>query len=626
MQRKQIVKKYSYYIVIAFAFVGILLVILFWFNKTKDVLKNELLQYSTSFYNETIKNILDVALENTNSPEEFFSKKTKNNLTRFFRILNYEHGKAPFIIYKDNEGIYRFFLDTSVEGIIEGSIYIPIPEEEQILNDIFSSEKPKDYYIIKQEIVKGVSSTLIKPIKIKNKVVAVLFFDFITTFSKFMNDFIQTVNRIIIVSMILAFLGAIYSVITMFVSYSRHKKTFVDELTGVYNRNYLEEFLYSIDLNRYAVAMVDIDFFKKVNDTYGHIAGDTILKEFAKLLKKYLRKEDIIVRYGGEEFLILLRKTGHKSDILTPFFRLRDILKEHKFKIAKDTYIKITFSAGVFIETENEKSLIEAIKKADLSLYKAKLNGRNRIEIYKKDKQSVSIFELTELIEEGYLICHYQPVYNLKTNDVEYFEALARLKTKEGKTLFPNEFLPVIENSFLASKFAKAVVDFNINVLEKYQDISVSINLLPSDLLNEAIVHHLLNLEENLVSRIKIEIVETESIKQKEKLFDNIKKLREKGYSFCIDDFGSGYSNFDYLFYLDTDYIKIDANIIRNILSNKKAFHIANSIVEFAKREGIKSVAEFIDNQDILDKVKSMGVDYGQGYFLRKPDIIENLV
>jgi len=406
---------------------------------------------------------------------------------------------------------------------------------------------------------------------------------------------------------------SIFMVIRMFFI---KRKIFEDSLTKVYNRKYLAEIENSIDLKDYIVAIVDIDFFKHINDTYGHKVGDEILRQFAQFLKENLRQEDIIIRYGGEEFLLLLKKDRNFSNkkVLVVLERLIKAIRSIDFN-----NLKITASFGVNLDTDKARNLGDAIKKADLALYKAKREGRNRIEIYteKKDEE-ISLSELKDIIEKDQFIFFFQPIVNLKTKEVLYYESLLRFKFKNS-IIPPFKYLEMIKGTFLYSKLSRKIIEKNIEILEKNSKLNISINMSPFDLINDATISILLKTNKSIVKRLKLEVIETEDIRDYESLKMNLLKLVSYGYEIALDDFGKGYINFFYLTEVPADYIKIDGSVIKSIHKNEKHYALCKNIANFAKEMNMKVVAEFVENEEIVQKLLEVGIEYGQGYYFDKP-------
>ncbi len=611
--------------ILAISFLFLFLVL----PKFEVKIKDELVNNISYAYKGFIKNINKDFIQQHKISSLNDLKKIKNRLAlaHHLSLMKNDNIEYIFAVYKE-DNIYKILIDVSdTDKSNFDEIFFPTEKEEKALDRIYKTKREAIIFHEAGE-TKKIGITLLEPLIINNKVQAVVFVDFTVQTLLTINKLINMLKLFLI--FVISFISAliIFTIYTTLKVFYFKKKAYIDELTGVYNRNYLEEVLPEINLQKYVVALFDIDYFKKINDTYGHKAGDEILKKFAKILKNSFREdEDVIVRYGGEEFLVLIKKDRRNSlSVLNAVKRAVDRIRKAMFPYGKEV-LRLTTSVGVLLDTEKEKSLSEAIKKADVALYKAKLAGRNRIEIYEEENVYLSITKINNLIEKGNILCHYQPVVDLNNSrKVLYFEALVRLKDDDGTIIYPNSFLELIKNTYLYAKLSKKVLEYNVDILRKYKNIKVSVNLSPSDLINETLIKDAISLEEHIVKRLKFEILETEEIKNYDKVLDNLKRLKEKGFQISIDDFGSGYSNFKYLLNLDIDFIKIDANLIKNINESKKSQELVKAIVLFAKNNSISTIAEFIENEKILETVKKLGVEYGQGYYFSKPKTIEEIL
>jgi len=405
------------------------------------------------------------------------------------------------------------------------------------------------------------------------------------------------------------------------------KSVYIDKLTEIYNKNYLIESEGFINLSHYIMAAVDIDHFKKINDSYGHSAGDAILKQLAQIILKIIRKnDDIAIRYGGEEFLLLIRtKRESHQKALNCLERIFKNIQNHKFKITNEEFINLTVSIGINLNPQDARTFSEAFKLADMALYNAKTKGRNLIEIYsnnKKDELFLSINEIKESIEEKRVICFYQKILDVKTKEVSHYEALLRIKSKDGHIITPDKVFPIIKGTFIARNISIEILSIVHAKLLSHKHLKINLNLNPLDILDDSIIHILKDYakDETIAHRLGIELIETEEIANYDIAKRNILMLKELGYKIYIDDFGSGYSNFIYLTEIQTDYIKIDGGIIKKILEDRTSYLVIKSIVDFAKETNIKIIAEYVSSLEIYEKVRELDIDYAQGYLFSKPE------
>uniref|UniRef100_UPI004047C660 diguanylate cyclase n=1 Tax=Aliarcobacter sp. TaxID=2321116 RepID=UPI004047C660 len=229
------------------------------------------------------------------------------------------------------------------------------------------------------------------------------------------------------------------------------RTAYIDKLTNVYNRNYLQESEDFINLGDYILATLDIDHFKTVNDTFGHDVGDKILKDVAHIILMTSRtKDDIVIRYGGEEFVILSKITrDNVLSALNVIERIHKNIQEHKFYYTKNEYMEVTVSIGVNLVPGKSRTFSDAFKLADIALYNAKNRGRNNIQIYddvdsQLDTTMMSINDIKDAIEDDRIICYYQKIVDNNTNEVCHYEALLRIIDNKGNVISPDKILPRI--------------------------------------------------------------------------------------------------------------------------------------------------------------------------------------
>lgn len=397
-------------------------------------------------------------------------------------------------------------------------------------------------------------------------------------------------------------------------------KRFLDKIEGVYSKEYLSILEKDFLKSRYALILIDIDDFEKVNTYYGKDVGDKLLFEVVKLMKISLRKEDVIVRVGGDEFIIFLKKDD--NDKIIPYSIGEKIIQ--KIEIAtfniNGNKIKITASAGLYLEAEKDANLSQAIEKTYKALSLAKQKGKNRIEVYRDsivDRVNKKLIDIKEALSENRIISFYQPIFEIDSFKTVKFESLVRMITKDRKIVSPGMFLNQIVNTTVYKELTKKVIEYNIQVI-KQKNIEVSINMLPSDLIDNDFINYLSNIPKQIISKITIELLESENIPDYNVLRNNISNLRALGYKIALDDFGSGYSNLTHVVELQFDYIKIDGNLIKKIDRDNVSYSVVKAIKGFASELNIDLVAEFISSKEIYDKIKEIGIKYGQGNYFKE--------
>lgn len=576
-------------------------------------------------------NVLD-ALSKRVSKEnpEYPDTKEYKNLINILETLNFPNVENNFIVKKIGNSFY-VWLDASKKERLEPFTPIQFLEEEDtVINKVIQTKQSQ---ILTHQHIDTIGVTLYKPFVVEGNLFGILILDFSIKKLQEISFIISFIKTLIFILTGVALVGLNIIILSTVIAVYHRKKSIIDTLTGLYNRTFLENIKHYFDISGYIFTLIDVDFFKKINDTYGHDVGDKVLKEVANLMKNTLRREDFIIRYGGEEFLILIKKSRNQTnkEVINAVERLRQTIENHRIYISKSDYLIVTISAGINLSTDKMKDIDDAIKKADIALYKAKSKGRNRVEIYDEisdtEKNVIKVSEIKQALEENRIICLYQPIINMKTGEISHYEALARIIHKDGYLLEPNKFITVTENTFLYTRLTKEILKYNLNILEKFPSIKVSVNLKPTDMMTHSTINMLLEIQNrSVIKRFMIEVVETEDVLMYQKILDIIKELRDKGYKICIDDFGSGYSNFVYLTKLKIDYLKIDANLIKNIHKDFVSKEMVRSVVNFCNKMGIKVIAEYVENEEIANTLKKIGIRYGQGYYFAKPDYIEKLL
>ncbi|MHB8292404.1 MAG: putative bifunctional diguanylate cyclase/phosphodiesterase, partial [bacterium] len=409
-----------------------------------------------------------------------------------------------------------------------------------------------------------------------------------------------------------------------------------DGLTGLYNQRVFNEFLHyeTERANRnnsiFSLLFIDLDNFKFVNDMYGHNFGDKMLQNTGEVLNKLKRSEDILARYGGDEFAIILPGAGIEQAYMIAE-RIREKIgimqinnSEHK------KYVGITASIGVTsypISAGTEKDIFML---TDNMMYKAKAKGKDQVYVAQEEDMIAMYYEVRDksnividaLNKNDVIIPYFQPIIGLKDNNILANELLMRINY-EGTILSAGEFIEVAEAIGIAHKLDLMLMEKAFKMMKEsnFQGF-LFVNLSPKSLI---ISEFIKNVKDIILKydinpdKIVFELTERETIKNITLLEKFVTNLKYEGFRFAVDDFGSGFSSFLYIKHFPVDFIKIDGEFIRSIMSDKidRAFVISS--VSIAKEVGIKTIAEFIETDEILQEIKKLGVDYGQGFFLAKP-------
>lgn len=626
--------KHPFYLIGISLVVGLVLMALLYATvKLEEKVEEKMFEISTS-------DVLQITQNNANLIKGYLSfsnnyiKDIQHDTTLQRKIeehlknLPTKNIKYAYLLYRDNNGIFRFLADAS-PPFEKAFLNQKFDVTSSVWNEIYTKKEPQ---IIQHSFLKELSISYLVPILYENQVQLILAIDFSIKKVEKINTIISLMKNTILTTIAIIIVFFVVLVIQTSRYLIAKKTAFIDKLTNVYNRNYLQELQEFINLDDYVLATLDIDHFKKVNDTYGHNVGDIILKNISNILLHNVRKKgDIVIRYGGEEFVILSQiKRNDNVSALNIIERIFTDIQEHKFYISENEFINITVSIGVNLTPNKSRTFSEAFKLADIALYNAKNKGRNAIEIYEEHKSNphdtyISISEINEAIEENRVTCFFQKIVDTTTKELSHYEALLRIVSKSGEIITPDKILPVIKGTFILRNITKRVLHICHEKLLLHEDISINVNLNPQDIINDTILDILKNYakEKNIANRIGIEIVESEDMINYTYAKENLLMLKKLGYKIFIDDFGSGYSNFIYLTEIKTDFIKIDGNIIKKIVEDKVSYLVVKNIVSFAKEANIKVVAEYVSNEEIYEIIKSLGIEYSQGYYFSIPKLLE---
>jgi diguanylate cyclase (GGDEF)-like protein/PAS domain S-box-containing protein len=419
-----------------------------------------------------------------------------------------------------------------------------------------------------------------------------------------------------------------------------------DDLTGLINRaefeNRLTAMVEDAKLNHseHALCFLDLDQFKVINDTCGHIAGDELLRQLGRLLSGTTRKTDTLARLGGDEFAILIedcqqQQAEHIAN------EVRELVEQFQF-IWEAQIFTIGVSIGVTSINERTSNRTEALKQADSACYAAKNSGRNRVYLYQdQDKRLAEqegefkwVNELREALMDNRLELFVQPILSTRSSQLHSYEVLVRLRDKQGTLFPPGAFLPSAERYNLSERVDRWVIDHVFDWLEQHkQQLSFvkqfAINLSGPSLGHTEMLAYIgarLAKAHFNPAMIKFEITETAAISNLRNANSFIKALSEIGCEFSLDDFGSGLSSFGYLKNLPVQSIKIDGMFVKDMNSDPLDFEMVKSINDIGHVMGLETIAEFVEDEQIWDKLKSIGVDYGQGYYLGRPEPIDTIL
>lgn len=414
-----------------------------------------------------------------------------------------------------------------------------------------------------------------------------------------------------------------------------------DALTGLINRREFERRLSELLTSakrlgqRHALCYMDLDQFKVVNDTCGHAVGDRLLRQLTYLLQQHVRDSDTLARLGGDEFGVLLENCP-LDKALQIVDELRLVAKNFRF-VWEDKTFEISASIGLVPITPDSISPAEVLSEADAACYAAKDKGRNRIQVYEHGDLELArrhgemqwVSRITQALEEDRFELHNQLIAPLMLDGAPHHEILLRLRGEDGQLVPPMSFIPAAERYDLMPDIDRWVIRTTLQILDRcgcaHETAPVryySINLSGASINNPALLGYI---REQIAvyrvdpRRICFEITETAAVSNLEQAAEFMKALKTDGCRFALDDFGSGLSSFMYLKNLPVDYLKIDGNFVKDIVDDPIDYAMVEAINTIGHVMGMKTIAEFVENDQILEKLRVIGVDFAQGYGVQRP-------
>lgn len=418
-----------------------------------------------------------------------------------------------------------------------------------------------------------------------------------------------------------------------------------DALTGLNNRSQFEKVLAdvlattAVDDQTHVLLYLDLDQFKIVNDTCGHIAGDELLRQIAQVMQGAIRKEDTLARLGGDEFAILLRSCplDQAKQIAD---KLHQRIQGHRFIWQNKTF-QVGASIGMVEITRDELDLPSILSAADLSCYAAKDAGRNRIHVYERSDAILAerrgemhwVNEIVESLNEDRFLLYRQSIRSISSSDawaLGHHEILIRMRGRDGSIIMPDRFIPAAErynlmpriDRWVISKTFAAMARGDLDVPGEQRARIFAINLSGTSLNDELLLDFIRSSGAALgidFKEVCFEITETAAIRNLAKASQLIKELRGLGCRFALDDFGSGLSSFSYLKTLPVDYIKIDGSFVKDIVNDPIDRGMVEAVHQISRIMKIRTIAEWVQDEASIRILEEIGIDFAQGFHIEEP-------
>lgn len=410
-----------------------------------------------------------------------------------------------------------------------------------------------------------------------------------------------------------------------------------DQLTGCFNRTYLKQVVNDLchfQPQTCALLFFDVDRFKQINDRHGHELGDTVLKVLATRAQSVLSKLDILVRIGGDEFVILFKEAEDEALVLAKVDRLmkalREPIQEQSIRIAP------TASLGLTFFKPGAQSLTTAMSEADIALYASKVDGRDRLTVFDealgataKARDQIEL-DLRAALERQEFVLHFQPRVDIASQRIISAEALVRWQHPERGLIFPGEFIPVCEETGLIRQLGQIVLERGLQQMATWVrnglDIALSINISPLQFESPELIDTLGAFAAEPAfpaHRIELEVTENVLIGDMDKLAAQLREISSLGYRIAIDDFGVGYSNLSYVSTFPADCLKIDRSFISQLPHSGPVIRL---ILALAKQIGANTVAEGIETEEQAAWLADTACDEAQGYLFYRPLPLDDLM
>lgn len=446
-------------------------------------------------------------------------------------------------------------------------------------------------------------------------------------------------SRLLAVQSILATLLNVVGSVKAIDKYTKELEYYAtrDPLTNLYNQRVFWELIDSEvhrsarQGNKFSILVIDADNFKSVNDTYGHGVGDILLQTMVDGIRQAIREDDLLSRYGGDEFVAILPDSDQDTAYRVAS-RIIDKLASVTMDAPDGGHITTSVSVGLATYPDHAVDSRNLFLFGDNMMYRAKADGKNRIIMPTAD-DVIDVFRtlgeksmlVLDAIERRSVVPFYQPIVKARNGEVEAVEVLSRIRLDDGSFMAADEYVEIAEKMGVMHRLDFIQLEKALAAVEETGYTGyLFINLSPKAL----VLHDFIDVTRQIVSRFKVdrsrlvfEITERETIKNMALLDRFVANLRAEGFKLAIDDFGSGFSSFHYIKRFPIDFLKIEGDFIRGLRNNEKDRMLVRSIVSLAQDMGIRTVAEYVEDQPTLNQVFAHGIDLAQGYHICRPDV-----
>ena len=399
------------------------------------------------------------------------------------------------------------------------------------------------------------------------------------------------------------------------------RRYFTDHLTNLPNLYQLRKDMQNDE--NCGLILLKIDNFQTINNFYGFVVGDYVLEYVGNYLKKIL-KNHTVYRLSGAEYAITTQER-------LGFYELKEYLEElyQKIKNIEVIYQNTKIYVDFTLASSSNRDNSNIFSKVSMALIYAKQKGvpywiyEDRMNFEDEYERNLNMsFIVREAVENKRVVPYFQAIMDNKTSKIVKYECLARLIDTHEKIISPAVFIPIAKNIKVYHEVTKIIIEKSFAMFEQ-NDYEFSINLSMDDIMSSSIFNFILNTLKNSPAafRVTFELLESEAIKDYKRVDRFVSEVSRYGAKIAIDDFGSGYSNFSYITKINTDYIKIDGSLIKNIDVDNAALIVVETIVNFAKKLKIKTIAEYVHSSVVMDKVKELGIDYSQGFYIDEPSL-----